>query len=224
MLGFKGSHFEREIILWGVRWYVAYSISYRQLEEMMEERGVAVDHATLNRWVLKYTPTLEKAFRKRKKAVGTSWRLDETYVRVKGTWKYLYRAVDKEGQTIEFLLTARRNKKAALRFLHKAIRHHGVPEKITLDKSGTNAAALDSYNEAHESAIEIRQVKYLNNLVEQDHRAIKRVIRPMLGLKSFRSAATTLAGIEIMHMIRKGQLHRAGTALSPAQAFYSLAA
>ncbi len=224
MIDFKGSHFEREIILWGVRWYVAYPISYRQLEEMMEERGVAVAHATLNRWVLKHTPALEKGFRKRKKAVGTSWRLDETYVRVKGAWKYLYRAVDKQGQTIEFLRTAHRAKKAALRFLKKAIRQHGVPEKIAIDKSGANTAALDSYNEANESALEIRQAKYLNNIVEQDHRAIKRVIRPMLGLKSFRSAATTLAGIELMHMIRKGQLHAPRTALSAAHAFYSLAA
>jgi putative transposase len=224
MINFKGSHFEREIILWGVRWYVAYPISYRQLEEMMEERGVEVDHATLNRWVLKYTPELEEVFRKRKKAVGTSWRLDETYVRIKGEWKYLYRAVDKEGQTIDFLLTAHRDKKAALRFLKKAIRHNGVPEKITIDKSGANTAAIESYNEENELDIEIRQVKYLNNIVEQDHRAIKRLIRSMLGFKSFRSAAITLAGIEIMHMIRKGQLYLAGTNLSPAQAFYSLAA
>jgi putative transposase len=224
MINFKGSHFEREIILWGVRWYVAYPISYRQLEEMMEERGVEVDHATLNRWVLKYTPELEKVFRKRKKAVGTSWRLDETYVRIKGEWKYLYRAVDKGGQTIDFLLTAHRDKKAALRFLKKATRHNGVPEKITIDKSGANTAAIESYNEENELDIEIRQVKYLNNIVEQDHRAIKRLIRSMLGFKSFRSAAITLAGIEIMHMIRKGQLYLAGTNLSPAQAFYSLAA
>ena len=138
--------------------------------------------------------------------------------------EYLYRAVDKEGQTIDFLLTAHRDKKAALRFLKKAIRHNGVPEKITIDKSGANTAAIESYNEENELDIEIRQVKYLNNIVEQDHRAIKRLIRSMLGFKSFRSAAITLAGIEIMHMIRKGQLYLAGTNLSPAQAFYSLAA
>jgi putative transposase len=115
--------------------------------------------------------------------------------------------VDKEGQTIDFLLTAHRDKKAALRFLKKAIRHNGVPEKITIDKSGANTTAIESYNEENELDIEIRQVKYLNNIVEQDHRAIKRLIRSMLGFKSFRSAAITLAGIEIMHMIRKGQLH-----------------
>ena len=136
MIEFKGSYFEREVILWGVRWYVAYPISYRQLEEMMEERGVEVDHSTLNRWVVKYVPLLDQQFRTRKCLVGSSWRLDETYVKVKGSWKYLYRAVDKTGATVDFLLTARRDRKAALRFLRKAIGHHGVPEKITIDKSG----------------------------------------------------------------------------------------
>src|SRR5215468_5231992 len=154
MIEFKGSHFEREVILWGVRWYVAYPISYRQLEEMMDESGVEVDHATLNRWVLKYVPQLEQAFRARKRPLGTSWRLDETYVRIKGKWKYLYRAVDKAGNTVDFLLTAERDRKAALRFLRKAIGHQGTPEKITIDKSGANAAAIESYNQEHEADIE----------------------------------------------------------------------
>ena len=134
-IDFKGSHFEREVILWGVRWYVAYPISYRQLEDMMGERGVEVDHSTLNRWILRYVPLLEKAFVPRKRQVGGSWRLDETYVRTKATWKYLYRAVDKAGATVDFLLTAKRDRKAALRFLRKATGHHGVPEKITIDKA-----------------------------------------------------------------------------------------
>jgi putative transposase len=222
MIEFKGSHFEREVILWGIRWYVAYPISYRQLEEMLEERGVEVDHSTLNRWVMKYVPLLDQQFRVRKRPVGSSWRLDETYVKVKGNWKYLYRAVDKAGATVDFLLTAKRDRKAALRFLRKAINQHGVPEKITIDKSGANTAAIESYNEENEADIEIRQNKYLNNIVEQDHRAVKRVARPMLGFKSFRSAATTLAGVELMHMIRKGQLRVTGK-LRPAQQFYSLA-
>jgi putative transposase len=218
----KGSHFERDIILWGVRWYVAYPMSYRQLEEMMEERGVEVDHSTLNRWVLKYVPSLEQTFRKRKRPVGASWRMDETYVRIKGAWKYLYRAVDKAGATVDFLLTAKRDRKAALRFLRKAIGNHGTPKKITIDKSGANAAAIESCNAERDTDIEMRQVKYLNNILEQDHRAIKRAVRPMLGFKSFWSAAITLAGIELMHMIRKGQLSAAGK-LRPAQQFYSLA-
>ena len=222
MIEFKGSHFEREVILWGVRWYVAYPISYRQLEEMMEERGVEVDHATLNRWVLKYVPQLEAAFRARKRPVGSSWRLDETYVRIKGQWRYLYRAVDKAGSTVDFLLTAKRDRTAALRFLRKAIGQHGMPVKITIDKSSANAAAIEGYNEEQGADIEMRQIKYLNNIVEQDHRAIKRLVRPMLGFQSFWSAAVTLVGIELMHIIRKGQLLATGK-LRPAQQFYSLA-
>jgi len=222
MVEFKGSHFEREVILWGVRWYVAYPISYRQLEGMMDERGVEVDHSTLNRWVLKYVPLLEAQFRTRKRPVGTSWRLDETYVRVKGVWKYLYRAVDKTGATVDFLLTANRDCKATLCFLRKAITYNGTPKKITIDKSGANTAAIESYNTDHKAAIEMRQIKYLNNVAEQDHRAIERQTRPMLGFKSFWSAAVTLAGVELMHMIRKGQLLVRGE-LCPAQQVYSLA-
>jgi putative transposase len=151
----------------GIRWYVAYPISYRQIGEMMEERGVKVDHATLNRWVLKYVPLLEQNFRTRKHPIGPSWRLDETYVRVRGDWKYLYRAVDKAGGTVDFLLTAKRNRKAALRFLRKAIGHHGAPEKITIDKSGANTAAIESHNAEHEVDIEIRQVKYLTDIFDK---------------------------------------------------------
>ena len=186
------------------------------------EHGVEVDHATLNRWVLKYVPLLEQEFRVRKEAVSSSWRMDETYVRVKGNWKYLYRAVDKAGATVDFLLTPKRDRKAALRFLRKAIKWKGTPEKITIDKSGANTAAIESHNAETEAGIEIRQIKYLNNTVEQDHRAIKRLVRPMLGFKSFRSAAVTLAGIELMHMIRKGQLLPTSE-VRPAQQFYSLA-
>ena len=177
MIDFKGSQFEREIILWGVRWYVAYSISYRQLEEMMGERGVEVDHSSLNRWVIKYTPLLEMAFRQRKRPVGTSWRMDETYISVKGQWKYLYRAVDKAGHTVDFLLTAKRDRKAASRFLRKSIDPCGTPQKITIDKSRANGAAIEDYNSEMNTSIELRQVKYLNNIVEQDHRAIKRMTR-----------------------------------------------
>ena len=222
---FKWSHFAKEIMLWGIRWYVAYPISYRQLEEMMQERGVAVDHSTLNRWVIKYAAEIEKQFRRRKRPVGKSWRMDETYIRVKGEWKYLYRAVDRDGQTVDFLLTPQRDRAAAEAFLHKAIRAHGVPEKITIDESGSNTAAITCHNKIHQMAIVIRHSKYLNNIVEQDHRAVKRLTRPTLGFNSFWAARCTIAGIETMHAIRKGQLATTGNAIqTPAEQFYALAA
>jgi putative transposase len=225
MMNFKGSQFEREIILWGVRWYVAYPISYRQLEEMMGERGVAVDHSTLNRWVIKYAPEFEKVFRRRQRPVGRSWRLDETYVKIKGKSAYLYRAVDRDGNTIDFLLTPTRDRDAAEAFLRKAILTQGLPEKITIDKSGSNTAAIQHYNKTHKTAIVIRHSKYLNNLVEQDHRAVKRLTRPRLGFKSFWAARCTIAGIEVMHAIRKGQLETGEiVARTPAEQFYGLAA
>ena len=174
-ISFKGAHFPQDIILMGVRWYVAYPLSTRHVEELMEERGVDVDHSTISRWTIKYSPLLEEAFHRRKRSVWVSWRMDETYIKVKGQWRYLYRAVDKQGQTIDFLLTEQRDQEAALRFLKKAIRRHGVPEKITIDGSAANEAAIKSYNEAHGTAIEIRKIKYLNNIVEQDHRGVKRV-------------------------------------------------
>ena len=225
MVNFKGSQFEREIILWAVRWYVAYPISYRQLEEMMGERGVTVDHSTLNRWVIKYAPEFEKVFRRHQRPVGRSWRPDETYVKIKGKSAYLYRAVDKEGLTIDFLLTPTRDRDAAEAFLRKAIRTQGLPEKITIDKSGSNTAAIKRYNQTHKTAIVIRHSKYLNNIVEQDHRSVKRLVRPMLGFKSFWAARCTIAGMEVIHAIRKGQLETAGTvSLTPAAQFYALAA
>ena len=131
-----------------------------EAEELMLERGIHVDHSTVNRWVLKYSPQLEEAFHRRKRPVWVSWRMDETYIKVKGQWYYLYRAVDKHGQTIDFLLTEHRDKEAALRFLKKAIRRNGLPETITIDGSDANEAAIKSYNEAYGTAINIRQVKY----------------------------------------------------------------
>ena len=224
MIDFKGSQFEKEIILWGVRWYVAYPISYRQLEEMMGERGVAVDHSTLNRWVIKYAPEVEKVFRRHQRPVGRSWRLDGTYVKIKGKWAYLYRAVDKEGLTIDFLLTPARDRDAAEAFLRKAIRSQGLPEKITIDQSGSNTAAIKHYNRMYKTAIVIRHSKYLNNIVEQDHRAVKRLTRPMLGFQSFWAARCTIAGIELMHAIRKGQMLTLENApQTPAEQFYALA-
>ncbi len=193
----------------------------------MAERGVIVDHSTLHRWVIRLVPLLDKAFRRYKRPLGHRWRMDKTYIKVKGQWKYLYRAVDSHGKTIDFLLTAKRDTAAALRFFRKAIRHHGEPEVVTIDKSGANTAALGTLNagKPDEETITVRQSKYLNNLVEQDHRNIKRRTRPMLGFKSFRRAQTILAGIELIHMIHKGQYqHPHGDGLSPAEQFYLLAA
>jgi transposase-like protein len=207
-----------------VRWYVAYPLSLRHIEEMMHERGVFVDHSTVHRWAIKMLPVLVAVFRRRKHPVGPSWRMDETYIKVSGQWKYLYRAVDRAGDTVDFLLTAKRDRAAARRFLEQAINLHDVPEKITIDKSGANTAAIESVKADACVDIVLRQSKYLNNIVEQDHRAIKRITKPMLNFKSFRAAKNVLAGIELMHMIRKAQLLLEGCIeLSFADQFYALA-
>jgi len=224
MLNFKGMRFPIDVILVCIRWYAAYPLSYRHLEQMMEERGVSVDHSSINRWAIRFLPLIEKMARKYKRPVGSSWRMDETYIKVKGVWKYLYRAVDKEGKTVDFLPTAKRDMAAAKRFFDKAMGANGDPEKVAMDKSGANKAAIDMVNAGRDVPIVVRQVKYLNNVIEQDHRAIKRVTRPMLNFKSFRSAARVLAGIELMHMIHKGQFAIEGAdGISFANQFYNLA-
>jgi putative transposase len=224
MISFKGAHVPQDIILMGVRWYLAYPLSYRHVEELMEERGVPVDRATIQRWVVQYSPLLAEAFHRRKRAVGVSWRMDETYMKVKGAWYDLYRAVDKTGHTIDFLLTQHRDERAAKRFLTKAMRRHGMPEKITIDGSAANEAAIKRDNEEHGTTIVIRQVTYLNNIVEQDHRGVQRITRPMLGCKSFHTAHRTLVGIELIHMLHKGQLtDDRAQGLTTAEQFYALA-
>ncbi|MBD2307803.1 IS6 family transposase [Chroococcidiopsis sp. FACHB-1243] len=207
---FKRRHFESEIILLCVRWYLRYPLSYRNLEEIMSERGLSVDHTTIYRWVQRYAPELEKRCRLHLKLTNDSWRVDETYIKVKGKWKYLYRAVDSGGNTIDFMLSATRDKRAAKRFFCKALKatHSQLPRVINVDK---NAAYLPSIeNLKAEStlpqACELRQNKYLNNMVEQDHRFIKRLVNPGLGFKSFYTARRTIMGYETMHRIRKGQL------------------
>ncbi len=189
---------------------------------MMKERGIEVDHSSINRWVLKFTPQLEAQYRKKKKPVGDSWRCDEMCVKIKGSWKWLYRAVDTDGDTVEFLLSAKRDKKAALRFFNKAIRQCGIPRVINIDKSGANKAGIEALNEAYELAIEVRQVKYLNNIVEQSHRLIRRMTRPMMGFKNFWSAATTISGIEMVHMLYRDQIEIPGQ--TPWERFMALAA
>ncbi|WP_115827148.1 IS6 family transposase [Xenorhabdus cabanillasii] len=224
---FKRLHYPVDIIAQCVRWYLAYALSLRNLKEIMAERGIAVDHSTLSRWVHRLVPLIVKRYRHNKPAVRRRWRMDETYIKVKGQWKYLYRAVDSDGNTIDFLLTAYRDKPAALRFFKKAIRQHGKPDVVTIDKSGANKAAVDKLNQgkSKDDAMVIRQNKYLNNLIEQDHRGVKRRTHPMLGFKNFRRAQTVLAGIELVNMLRKGQyIHPREKTLSPAAFFYQLTA
>ena len=218
----KGHCFERDIIMLNVRWYLSYKLSYRDLSEMAAERGLEVDHTTIYRWVIKFTPELEKTVRRLKRSAGKSWRLDETYIKVKGQWKYLYRAVDKEGMTVDYLLTANRDTRAAKRFLSKAIRSNVQPIKINIDKSGSNTAAIKSYNDEEVSYIEIRQKKYLNNIIEQDHRPIKQLCRDSLGFKTFRTARITIGGFESMRIIQKRQVKVKGN--TSAEIFYSMAA
>jgi putative transposase len=217
-------HYPLEVMLTCVRCYVPYPLSLRHIEEMMHERGVFVDHTTVHRWAIKIVPVLAAVFRRRMRPVGRSWRMDETYVKIAGQWQYLYRDVDRDGHTIDFLLRAKRDAAAARRFLERAIALHGEPARITIDKSGANTAAIDEYATEHDAQIVLRQSKYLNNIVEQDHRAIKRIVRPMLGFKCERCARVLISGIETMHMIRKGQLDcPQGHVSSAATQFYSLA-
>ena len=233
---FKWRHFESEIILLCVRWYLRYSLSYRDLEELMQERGLQVDHSTIYRWVQHYAPELEKRCRPHLKATTDSWRVDETYIKIKGTWTYLYRAVDASGNTLEFLLSPTRDAEAAKRFFVKALHStarsaprarpveeqveeptptaesnltQSAPRVINVDKNAAYPKAIAELKASGilPKAVDLRQVKYLNNIVEQDHRFIKRRVKPGLGFFSFETAWHTLQGYEVMHMVRKGQMH-----------------
>jgi transposase-like protein len=210
--GFKGRQFTAEVILWAVGWYLMFPISYRDLELMLLDRGVEVDPTTIFRWIQAYAAELEKRTRPHLRMSNGSWRVDETYVRVKGRWTYLYRAVDSRGQTIDFLLAARRDTAAAKRFFRKAIAqpHVANPRTLTVDKNPAYPIAVaDMKSDGQLSRRTcLRQCKYLNNIVEQDHRRIKRLVRPGLGFGSFHTARRTLAGFETMAMIRKGQLRQ----------------
>ena len=185
------------------------------LEEILDERGVKVAYSTLNRWVIRYSPLIAKAAMKSKRPSAGSWRVDETYIKVKGPWVFYYRAVDKYGNTLDFMLSEQRDKDAATRFFKQAIDNNGLPHRVVIDKSGANEAGLQNMNillflVGWVYLIEILQVKYLNNRIEQDHRFIKKLTKPMLGFKAFYSADATLAGIETAHMIQKGQLSQKG--------------
>lgn len=212
MNDFKWRHYQGAIILNCVRWYCKYGISYRDLEEMMIERGIEVDHTTIYRWVQHYAPEMEKRLRYFwRPTLGFSWRVDETYIKVKGHWKYLYRAVDKHGHTIDFYLSATRNINAAKRFLTKALRKMKdweIPRTINTDKAAPYSVAIKELKKEGILPNEIihRQVKYLNNIIEADHGKLKRLIKPTLGFKSMKTAYATIKGFELMHMFKKGQL------------------
>jgi putative transposase len=230
---FKGRHFDRSVILLCVRWYLAYNLSLRNLEEMMAERGISVDYATVHRWVVRYSSELLERFNRRKRAVTSKWHIDETYIKIRGRWMYIYRAIDSNGDTVEFWFSERRNLAAAKRFLSRALKRHGRPTRIVIDGSQTNREAIlscDATSRLQDRSgcrlqpIRIRQSQYLNNLIEQDHRAVRRRVRPMLGFKSADSARVILGSIEMIHMMRKGQAKYAcRQQLSLAEQFHLLA-
>jgi transposase-like protein len=205
---FAGRHFDREVIVLCVRWYLRYKLSFRDLVEMMSERGLSLAHTTIMRWVKRFTPEFVKRWNRFSVPVGRSWRVDETYVKIRGKWVYLYRAVDRAGKTVDFRLSSKRDVAAAKAFFAKAIETQGC---------APNAITLDGYAASHRAVRELRtdgllpkrttlrSSKYLNNLIEQDHRNIKSRINTMLGFKRFRNAAVTLSGIELTHRIREGQ-------------------
>ena len=204
---FKGRHFNQSVILLCVRWYLAYNLSLRDLEEMMAERGLSVDHSTVHRWIIHFSPKLLERFNRRKRAVTGKWHVDDTYIKVRGRWMYLYRAIDSVGDTVEFFFSKSRDLPAAKRFFKRALERHDRPDRVVIDGSQTNREAIrscDTTNRLKARAgsrtkrIRIRSSKYLNNRIEQDHRRIKRRVRSMLGFKSEATAAIILAGIEMM--------------------------
>lgn len=211
---FKGRHFDHSVILLCVRWYLAYGLSLRNLEEMIAERGISVDHATIHRWVIRFSPLLLERFNLRKRAVTGKWHVDETYIKVRGQWMYLYRAIDSVGDTVEFFFSEHRDLAAAKRFFKQALDRHGRPDRVVIDGSQTNREAIVSCDRTYRiesdapettPPITIKKSKYLNNRIEQDHRRIKRRVGPMLGFKSAASANIILSGIELVHMMRKRQ-------------------
>jgi transposase-like protein len=231
---FKWRHFQSDIILLCIRWYLRYSLSYRDLEEIMQERGLFVDHTTIYRWVQHYAPELDKRCRPHLKACNDSWKVDETYIKIKKVWMYLYRAVDSKGNTLEFLLSPTRDAEAAKRFFLKALHSTSdsapqaqtmkeqmaqptatvnpttpIPRVINVDKNAAYPKAIAELKAsgALPAAVELRQAKYLNNLVEQDHRFIKRLVKPGMGFFAFETGWRTLQGYEMMNMLRKGQMH-----------------
>ncbi|MDT6942023.1 IS6 family transposase [Brucella pseudogrignonensis] len=207
---FQGDAFPKSVIMYAVFFYVRYPVSYRDLQEIMTEPGVEIDHATLNRWVVKFSPQVAARAQRCKRPTLGLWRVDKTYIKVEGTWMYLYRAVDRDGQTLDFMLSERRNLDAAWRFFRQAIASNGIPNDIVIDKSGANLAGALAINNimkitGADKLIELLKVTYLNNILQQGHRFIKRITKHMLGFKTLHSASATIAGIKVAHMVRKNQ-------------------
>jgi transposase-like protein len=207
---FRGRHFQDEIILLCLRWYLRYPLSYRNLEEMMAERGLSLDHSTVARWVLRYAPVLAERIRSEMRRSNRSWRVDETYIRVAGQWTYLYRAIDSAGKTIDFLLSAKRDLIAAKSFLQLALFQAGRrrPRVINVDGHPAYPTAIEELKQSGDLGrnCRCRRSPYLNNLIEQDHRFIKKRVVASQGFRSFDGAANTIAGYEAMNIIRKGQI------------------
>jgi transposase-like protein len=206
---FKGRHFDQEIIVLCVRWYLTFKLISRDLVQMMAERGITLTHTTILRWVQRYVPEFEKRWRRYARPVGDSWRVDETYLKIKGQWVYLYGAVDKAGRTVDFLLSRRRDVAAAKRSFSRVTRRHGVPRVITLDGYAPSHRAVAKLKEVGTlpCRVQVGSCKYLNNVIEQDHRRIKQRIRSMLGFKQFETAALTIRGIELAEKIKNQQFN-----------------
>ncbi|WP_040757900.1 IS6 family transposase [Vibrio scophthalmi] len=228
-MDFSGYQHPSDIILLAVRYYVSYKLSYRDIEEIFAERGSYVDHSTINRWVINFAPMIESKARQIKRQVSSSWRMDETYIKIKGEWWYYYRAVDKFGDVVDFYLSKERDEKAAQAFLRKAICTNSLPDKVVIDKSGANALALHNMNVSlwlsvvfMLSLIEVVDVKYLNNIVEQSHRPIKQKMIQALGWKSVDGAIATMSGQEVWTQIKRGQV--GDLSLPVWERFYALAA
>jgi transposase-like protein len=195
---FKGRHFEREIIILCVRWYLRFKLSFRDLVEMMAERGLSLAHTTIMRWVQGFAPEFERRWNRFARQSGDSWRVDETYIKIRGIWVYLYRALDREGRTVDFRLSRRRDVVAAKLFFRKALKTQGRPPRvITLDGYAASHRAVREFADENEV--------WKNTMIEQDHRSMKARIDPMLGFKRFKWARITIAGIELLHRIRKNQ-------------------
>ncbi|MEQ9115643.1 MAG: IS6 family transposase [Rickettsiales bacterium] len=209
-IDFKWRHYEGEVILLCLRWYLRYKLSYRNLSEMMNERGLNIVGSTVYRWVQHYSPVLQKKVSYFMKSYSDSWKIDETYVKVKGEWLYLYRAIDSRGQTIDFYLSKTRNHKAARLFLRKLINKRNVSEPRVINVDANPAypkAFIELKKESRFLRTTLRTKKYLNNLIEQDHRRVKWKTKDSLGYQSYKTAYNTIRGIETMHMLFKKQLY-----------------